>query len=253
MQSSGQIVEGYFDPIKPTQRLARLVGFLYLMQMAMGVFGQSFVRDQLIVRGDAAKTAHNITEAERLFRFSIAGDLLTYATVIVLIWGLYLLLRAVHRDLALLALILRLAENAVLCAATANSLVTLRLLSSNSSLAALNEGQRFALGILTINTQGAGMSIAFILLGFGSAIFSYLWWKSGYIPRWLAGLGVIGSLLLPLITLAAIVFPSLSPYSLAFMIPLGLFEVGLGLWLLIKGVKLPLHLQSSAPAETFVN
>jgi hypothetical protein len=37
------------------------------------------------------------------------------------------------------------------------------------------------------------------------------------------------------------------------MIPLGLFEVGLACWLLIKGIKLPLHLQSSAPAETFVN
>lgn len=252
MSLSGQNAEDQLAPAQSSQRLARLLGFLYLMQMAMGVFGQSYVRDQLVVRGDAAKTAHNITEGERLFRLSIAGDLLTYATVIVLIWGLYVLLRAVHRELALLALILRLAENAVLCTATANSLVALRLLSTNSSLAALDEGQRSALAMLTINAQGAGMNIAFILLGFGSAIFGYLWWKSGYIPRWLAGLGVIGSLLLAFITLAAIIFPSLSPYSLAFMMPLGLFEIGLGLWLLIKGITLPLHMQSWPPSETLV-
>jgi len=72
---------GTYSVIEPAQRTAaRIVGLLYLVQMATGIFGQ-YVRDRLIVRGDAAKTALNITGAERLFRLSIAGDLITYILV----------------------------------------------------------------------------------------------------------------------------------------------------------------------------
>jgi len=45
------------------------------------------------VHGDVTKTAANIHRAERLFRLSIAGDLVTYTGVIVLIWAFYVLVR----------------------------------------------------------------------------------------------------------------------------------------------------------------
>jgi hypothetical protein len=97
---------------------AKVAGMLYLVQMAVAIFGESFVRARLIVAGDATLTAQNIIAHERLFRLSIAGDLFVYISVIVLIWTLYVVLRPVNRNLAVLAVILRLAENAVLCAGT---------------------------------------------------------------------------------------------------------------------------------------
>ncbi len=79
--------------LEPAQHTAaRLAGFLYLFQMATGVFGFS-LRGQLTVPGDAARTAANIIEAERLFRLSIAADLITYLAVIALTWALFVLLR----------------------------------------------------------------------------------------------------------------------------------------------------------------
>ena len=54
------------------------------------------MRDQLIVRGDDTKTAQNIIGAERLFRLSIAGDLVVYNTVIVLIWALYVIVLSIR-------------------------------------------------------------------------------------------------------------------------------------------------------------
>src|SRR5207245_10497706 len=99
--------------IAPEQRAAaRIVGFLYVIQMAVAVFGESFVRGRLIV-ADAGKTAENIVASERLFRLSIAGDLFVYAGVLVLTWGLYVVLRPVNRNLALLAAFFRLVETAV--------------------------------------------------------------------------------------------------------------------------------------------
>ena len=43
---------------------------------------------------------------------------------------------------------------------------------------------------------GIGLSIGFVFLGLGSAVFSYVWLKSRYIPKALALLGIFGSLLL---------------------------------------------------------
>jgi Domain of unknown function (DUF4386) len=91
-------------------RAARLAGAMYLIAMATAIFGESFVRGSLIVRGDATKTAENIIGSERLFRVGIAADLATFTGVVVLIWALYVLLRPVHRNLAVLAVFLRLSE-----------------------------------------------------------------------------------------------------------------------------------------------
>jgi Domain of unknown function (DUF4386) len=230
---------------------ARLIGVLYLAQMAIAIFGQSFVRDQLVVRGDATRTAQNIMGAERLFRLSIAGDLLTYSTVIILIWALYIVLRPIDRNLAFLAVLFRLAENAVLCLATVSSLVVLKLLSGSASFKAFETGQLHSLAALALSAQGLGMNVAFILLGLGSTVFSYLWLKSRYIPRALAGWGIFASSLLAVGTLAIIVFPSLGAVGLTYMVPMFFYEVGLGLWLLIKGLRAPLLHGStmSAPNE----
>jgi Domain of unknown function (DUF4386) len=127
--------------ITPAQRTAaRIVGFLYVFQMAVEVFGESYVRERLVVAGDATKTALNIMADERLFRLSIAGDLVTYTSVIVLIWAFYAMVRPVNRNLALRAAFFRLVENAVLCVATVNSLIVLRLLSGAVQVAICPQG-----------------------------------------------------------------------------------------------------------------
>lgn len=226
--------------IEPAQQTAaKVIGFLYLFQMATAIFGESYVRAHLIV-GDAAETARNIIGSERLFRLSIAGDLVTYTGVIVLTWALYVLLRPVNRNLALLAAFFRLAETAVLCVATVNSLIALRLLSGADDLKAFEARQLHSLVKLAISAQGLGMMVAFILLGLGSTVFAYLLLKSRYVPRALAAWGIFSSLVLAIVTWAIMIFPGLGRVlGLTYMGPMGLYEVGLGLWLLVKGIKAP--------------
>src|SRR4051812_42524040 len=89
--------------IEPGQQTAaKVVGFLYLLAMALSIFGES-TRGRFIMPHDAIKTAVNIAGSEALFRLSIVGDLLVYVCDIVLFWALYVILRRVNRDLALLA------------------------------------------------------------------------------------------------------------------------------------------------------
>ena len=128
--------------------------------------------------------------AEGLFRLSLAGDLITYTSVIVLIWAFYVVVRPVNKNLALLAVLFRLAENAVLCVATVNSLIVLKLLSGAESLKAFDDRQLQSLATLAISAQGFGMSVGFVLLGVGSTVFAYLLLKSRYVPKALAALGI---------------------------------------------------------------
>jgi hypothetical protein len=93
--------------------------------------------------------------------------------------------------------------------------------------------------MLAYHTQGQGMIIGFILLGFGSAVFAYLLLRSRYVPKGFAILGIFSSLLLALGSLAILAFPGLGLIGLIYMMPMGLYEVGLGFWLLIKGIKAP--------------
>ena len=80
--------------IEPAQHTdAKAVGFLYLFTMVTSIFAYSYVRGQLIVRGDAVQTAWNIAASEQLFRIGIVSDLIMVAGVVMLVWALYVVLK----------------------------------------------------------------------------------------------------------------------------------------------------------------
>jgi len=222
------------------QRAAKVVGFLYLVTMATGVFGTLYARGQLTVRDDAVQTATNIAASEQLFRVGIVSDLMTFAGVAVLVWALYVVLKPVNRHLALLAALLRLVGISIGAASVVNAFVALQLVSGTAYLHAFDTQQLQALARLFITGQGFGTQIDFVFLGLGSTVFGYLWFKSRYIPRALSALGILGSLMMAIGGLGITLFPSLADIlTLAYMMPLGIFEVTLGLWLLFKGVRVP--------------
>jgi hypothetical protein len=229
------------ETITPTQRAAaKIVGVLYLVQMTLAIFAESFVRARLIVPRDAVQTAANIAASERLFRISLAGDLMIYATVIILFWGIYIILKPINKDVALLGAFFRLVEQAILAVTTFAGFIALRLLGPTEYLGAIDTAHLQALARAFLSMYGIGLSIGFVFLGLGQAVFSYVWLQSRYIPRSLAILGICASLLLTLMTLVTMVYPRVyQVLGMSYMMPMFLYEVGLGLWLLIKGLKEP--------------
>jgi Domain of unknown function (DUF4386) len=226
---------------QPAQRsAAKAVGVLYLLTMATAVFSEMYVRGSMIVAGDAVQTAKNIVGSEFLFRLGIIADITTALGVCGLIWAIYVVLKPINKHLALLALLFRAIECALTLATIANSFFVLRLLSGATQLNVFNTEQLQVLSRLFLAGYGIGISLVFIPLGVGSTIFCYLWLKSQYIPRGLAILGIVGSLLVLTGGLAIMLFPNLGPIlSLHYMMPLGIFEVSMGFWMLIKGLKQP--------------
>jgi hypothetical protein len=227
------------DRLEPMQyTAARIVGFLYLFTNATAIFAFS-IRGKLIVSRDAAQTAANIVGSERLWRIGIATELITVAGVMVLLWGLYVILKPIDVNVVWLATFFRLAENFVLAFVTVQELAVLVMVKSPAYLQAFSMEQLQGLAYTSLRVYDNTFNIGFLFLGLGSALFSYLWWKSDYIPRLLAGWGIFASSVMAVMSLALIVFPGLAAMGMAYMMPMGVYEFCLGFWLLIKGIRVP--------------
>ena len=227
--------------LEPEQHsAAKVVGFIYLIAMATSMLAEFFLQGPLIVRGDAVQTAINIAASERLFRIGSVVHLLTFASDAVMAVALYVILRPVNRNVALLAAFWRLADCAILAVSILNDFAALRFLSGAEYLQAFEPQQLQVLARAFLSVRAAGFQIGFVFLGLGSTVFSYLWLKSRYIPRGLAAWGIFASVLLGPGTLVMMLFPALAAtVGLTYMAPMFFFEVGLGLWLLVKGLREP--------------
>jgi hypothetical protein len=87
--------------------------------------------------------------------------------------------------------------------------------------------------------QGAGYLIGLVFFGLGSTVFSNLWLKSRYIPRALAAWGILSSSVVTISSLAVMVVPDWAAVLVPAVVPMGIFELTLGLWLLVKGIHAP--------------
>jgi len=173
------------------QVYARVAGFLYLIIFCLGIFGELFVRQSLIVPGDAATTVDNIMDSESLFRLTLVTGLIRSTCLILLPLVLYKLLKPVNKTNALVMVILALISVGIEMVYMINDYAVLLLLSGADYLTALEADQLHAqvMFFLDLQTYGAFipqfLSLWLILVG-------YLVFKSGFLPRILGVLLIIG-------------------------------------------------------------
>ena len=226
------------EPDAIQRRWARVVGFSYVFALVPSIFAEFYVSGRLI-SDNAIVTAQNIIAHERLFRLGIAGNLLVFATDVVLVTALYVVLERVNRRLALVATFFRLIETTILFVAVLNDLYVLRLLSEASYLTTVSSGELAALARVSIGAHGSAYGVALLLFGFGSPVFCYLWLRSGYIPKLLAVWGLLASAGIGICAFAFIVFPDLEKVITIgyYGGPIFFFELTIGSWLLFKGIR----------------
>jgi hypothetical protein len=221
------------------RKAARVAGFTFLFAMAIVVIANYGISFRLSVPGNAAETARNIMAHETLFRINIACNLLYGATIGALLSALYVILKPVDRNLALVAAFCRLAVALMWCVTALNMLGALRLLGGGTYLSVFEADRLQALARLHLD---AGYDAYYIGLPFwtlASTVCSYLWFKSRYIPRALAAFGVISSAWCVFCAFTFIVFPNFqnTVHPVWFDMPMVIFEMVLGFWLLFKGLR----------------
>ena len=221
------------------QIYARIGGILYLIIIVAGIFTELFVRDKLIVSGDAIATTNNIMASQLLWRFGIACDLIMHVCDIPLMLIFYLLLKPVNKNLTLLTVLFNLVQTAVMVAYKLNLFQTLFLLGSADYLKAFEPHQLSALAYISIRADGYGFGIGLIFFGFECLVLGYLIFKSEYLPKTIGVMMQIAGLCYLINSFALILAPSFAnKITPTILIPSLIGELSLCLWLLVKGVNI---------------
>jgi uncharacterized protein DUF4386 len=211
---------------------ARVAGFLYLIVNLFAPFTLLYLPSRFIVRGDAAGTASHILASESVFRLGILLNLFTFIGQIFLVLALYQLLKVVNLNMASLMVIFSLAAVPIAMLNELTQLAVLQLLHGADYLKVFPTDQLQALAYLFLRLHGQGLLIAQIFWGLWLLPMGYLVFKSGFLPRILGILLMIGCFGYVIESFAAFL-----GYNLSIIFFTGWGELFLLLWLLIKGVN----------------
>ena len=140
--------------------LLRIGGALYALVIVLGLCGEAVVRDRI--------TPQNIRAMETLWRVGIASEFFLLACSVIVALIVFVLLRPVNADLALLAIFFNLVSIAVEAAADLNLINALSPLGNAA---------------LSMHAHAQGFGVALIFFGFFCVIAGYLIYVSGYCPR----------------------------------------------------------------------
>lgn len=215
---------------------AQRAGLLYLAFIVTSIFS-GVVRSRLIVLEDASLTADLLKNSMWLLRISVIVDLVSAVLFLLAAWALYVLLKRVNQNFALLFLLLNAAGVAVQCISLLFLLVPMLINGSADFQRAFQPDQLNTLNLLFYNLHKNGFMIAQIFYGTLLLPLGLLVYKSGFLPK---GLGVLlmadfvsvmiwfsQFFLLPEYDI--ITYPGLAISFIA--------EFSLSLWLIIKRVK----------------
>jgi len=213
----------------------RLSGLCYLAIIALGLWGEAFVRGSLIVPGDAAATAQRIAADPLLWRSGLVGDLLMQVLDLPIIVMMWRLMRPVNEPLAMTATGLNLVQTAVLVANRVQLLASLDLLTSPVVGAAFAPGQREALAMLAVQLHAQGFGIGLIFFGFACVIRGALVAASGVLPRVLGVLLALAGLAYLTNSFAMLIAPHFAAKLFpAVLLPAFVGELALALWLTLR-------------------
>jgi hypothetical protein len=166
------------------RNLARLAGFLYLGYIVLFAFA-TFIQHKPFVWDDPAAMARNIADSELMIRIgfmsTIVADLLFLSTA----WALYVLLKPVGKNLALLFVLLNLAGVVVECVYTLIHFESLLLLGRSDYLQAFKPDQLQALSMYFLRLGGSSDMINTLFYGVWLFPLGYLVFNSGFLPRFL--------------------------------------------------------------------
>lgn len=227
-------------PIASQSKVVKVAGFMFLFAFIVPTLNWAFVLSKFSVADNITTTAKNIMANELLFRVGIAIELFMAVGLIVLGVALYRILKPVDKTLALLALLLKLVEASLSAAIVLVTFIALNILHVETYLTSFTPEQlQTPVGFL-LNSHTALYSIPMVILGLDMMIFFYLFYKSKYIPGKLALFGILSFALIFIHALMFILAPELASKpinQIIFWAPSGLFEIIIGIWLLVKGIK----------------
>jgi len=222
-----------------TDSAARGAGILYLIMGLTAVFSYEYVPHTLFMHANATTAANNIVAHQMLFRISIVSELISVTAFLFLVRALYGLLKGVDKKHASLMVTLVLVSIPISFLNVLNEIAVLLLLRGPDFLSVFDKPQLEGMALLFIRLHGQGLFVAQIFWGLWLFPFGVLVMKSGFIPRFMGVLLILGCFTYIIVSLTWLLLPDyLSAVNQFATLPEAAAELPILLWLLIKGPKL---------------
>ena len=216
------------------KNVPRLLGaaflFVLVVSLTAGALGSL-----TLFSGNISESFVNISNNLTQMRISILVELLTSVGIVVLAVLLYVVLKTQNKIIALVALGWWLAEAIILAVSKIGSFALIHISLEYVQAGAPDTSHFQTLGTLFrgVDTWGYDIHMWFYILG-GILWYSLLY-KSKYIPRVLAGWGIVAVS----VALIGIVLGWFDVrVNLLLFLQIAVFELAIGLWLVVKGIKL---------------
>ncbi len=218
------------------QRCALWVGALYAVTILIGAWGESYVPSVLLIGSDVAGTAHRLAGSLGTFRASFAAYLIEACCDITLNILLYALLRPVGRLPALLAVGFGLMATAIYAA---GELVyfSAALPAIDSDVArVISPEVKAQVSYLCLTAYGYDFAIFSVFYGIAALIRGYLVWRSGFLPRAIGALFMLGGAGFTVHNFLSVLTPK---YDLPYLIlPMFMAMIAWLLWVGFRGLDL---------------
>ena len=214
--------------------IARVTGGLYIAYIVAMVLADTLGH---IGRGTAEQVYQAIGTDAGSFRLGLVIASISAFLFLMTAWGLYVLLRRVNEHLALLFLLLNVVGVAIQGASMLFLVSAMLQGDAASPMQAFSAGQLEGLAYLSINVYKIGWVTAQLFFGTWLFPLGYLVYKSGYLPRFLGVLLVLDGFAELIWFLQALLLPDYPAFHYPGLVVSFIAELGLGLWLLVKGAK----------------
>lgn len=210
----------------------RTIGSVWILYFLTGILGALLTRG-IIVSTDAASTANNILTHASLYRAGFAVDLvsnLIYVALTALLFGLF---RPVNPTLALLAAFFSLVGCTVQIMGELLRLAPSVVLANPQLANAFGAHQLQAAALLGVILYRSVFQISFVLFACFELVTGFLILQSRFLPRWLGWWWIAAG-----IVWLTFLWPPLATSIWPLLIAGGAAELGLPVWLLVKGVDI---------------
>ena len=235
-----------FRNLFSSHRTMALTAGLALLGLALlSPFAYFGVLGSLVIQGDPGATLSNLVAYAGLFRAGIAAFLVVILLDVVVAWSLYVLLRPVNRNVALLMGAFRLAFAVVFLAALANLLDVAQLLGDPGYVASVTTASLSAQVTAAVASFENTWDLSLALFGLHLLVLAPLLVRSSLLSKVLAALVVVAGAGYLVDTFGEILVPG---YSFSVSVFTFVGEALVIVWLLWTALKGLGH-QNSAPED----
>ncbi len=186
---------------------------------------------------EAPVTVNHILTQATQFRIGFVINLFSVVFFLLAAWALYVLLKPVNKDLALLFLLFNAAGFAVWLISSLCLFGSLIILNGSETINAFQPDQLRALAVFFFSLYKTGVVIAQVPYGVWLFPLGYLVLKSGFLPKILGVLLIADGICQFIYVCQRLILPDLAVIAYPCLVISFIAEVSLALWLSIKGVK----------------